>query len=129
MPQYFQGVMGTSAEGSGIRLRPVMGGLLAGLLPAEVVTQKIGAKLTIAAGFAVLGAGLGLGLAGDLGIRADIVERARDNRDDDRAGLGAAWARIGEVMALAGRDSADDEPDDQQHRSDAHYYLRERQAG
>ena len=32
-------------------------------------------------------------------------------------------------MPLAGRDRADDEPDDQQHRSDAHYYLRERQAG
>ena len=32
-------------------------------------------------------------------------------------------------MALAGRDSADDEPDDQQHSSDAHYYLREGQAG
>src|ERR1039457_2891993 len=70
-----------------------------------------------------------LGLARDLGIHAGIVERARDNRDDDRAGLGAAWARAGEVMSLAGRDRADDEPDDQQHRSDAHYYLRERQAG
>lgn len=63
MPQYFQGVMGTSPEGSGIRLLPVVGGLLAGLLPAAAVAKKIGAKLTIAAGFAVIGAGLGLGAA------------------------------------------------------------------
>ena len=63
MPQYFQGVIGTSPEGSGIRLLPVVGGLLAGLLPAAFIAKKIGAKLTIAAGFAVLGAGLGLGAA------------------------------------------------------------------
>lgn len=34
MPQYFQGVIGTSPEGSGIRLLPVVGGMLVGLLPA-----------------------------------------------------------------------------------------------
>jgi MFS transporter, DHA2 family, multidrug resistance protein len=63
MPQYFQGVLGASAEGSGIALLPMVGGLLAGLLPAAAVARKIGAKLTIAAGFAVLAAGLGLGAA------------------------------------------------------------------
>lgn len=61
LPQYFQGVMGTNAEGSGIRLLPVVGGLLVGLAPATLLAKCIGAKFTVAAGFAVLGAGLALG--------------------------------------------------------------------
>jgi MFS transporter, DHA2 family, multidrug resistance protein len=61
VPQYFQGVMGTSAEGSGIRLLPVVGGLMVGLLPAAQVVKRVGAKLTVASGFAVLGVALGLG--------------------------------------------------------------------
>jgi DHA2 family multidrug resistance protein-like MFS transporter len=63
MPQYFQGVLGTSAQGSGIRLLPVLGGMMAGLASAEAIARKVGAKLAIAAGFTVLGAGLGLGAA------------------------------------------------------------------
>ncbi len=61
LPQYFQGVMGTNAEGSGIRLLPVVGGLLVGVVPATVVARRIGSKLTVAAGFAILAAGLALG--------------------------------------------------------------------
>ena len=61
MPQYFQGVLGASAAGSGVRLVPVMAGLLGGLAPAEVIAGRAGAKVTVAAGFAVLGVGLGLG--------------------------------------------------------------------
>jgi len=61
MPQYFQGVMGTSPEGSGIRLLPAVGGLMAGLLPAAWLAKTIGPKLTIAAGFVVLAAGLSIG--------------------------------------------------------------------
>ena len=34
MPQYFQGVLGTSAMGSGLRLLPLVGGLMAGAVPA-----------------------------------------------------------------------------------------------
>jgi EmrB/QacA subfamily drug resistance transporter len=61
MPQYFQGVMGTSPEGSGIRLLPAVGGMLLGLLPSARLTKAIGAKLTAAAGFLVLAIGLGIG--------------------------------------------------------------------
>jgi MFS transporter, DHA2 family, multidrug resistance protein len=61
MPQYFQGVMGTSPEGSGVRLLPVVGGMLVGLLPAARIAKAIGAKLAVAAGFLVIGIGLGIG--------------------------------------------------------------------
>jgi len=61
MPQYFQGVVGTSPEGSGVRLLPVVGGMLVGLLPAAGLAKAIGAKLTVAAGFLVLGLGLAIG--------------------------------------------------------------------
>lgn len=61
MPQYFQGVMGTNAEGSGLRLLPVVGGLILGLLPAAAIARRIGAKLTVATGFTVIAAALCLG--------------------------------------------------------------------
>ncbi len=61
MPQYFQGVMGTSPEGSGVRLLPAVGGMLLGLLPSARIAKAIGTKLTASAGFLVLGIGLGIG--------------------------------------------------------------------
>jgi len=61
MPQYFQGVLGTSPEGSGVRLLPVVGGMLIGLLPASRLAKTIGAKLTVAGGFLILAIALGIG--------------------------------------------------------------------
>jgi DHA2 family multidrug resistance protein-like MFS transporter len=61
MPQYFQGVTGTTAMGSGLRLLPLIGGLMAGAVPAARVTRLVGAKVAVAAGFALLAAGLFLG--------------------------------------------------------------------
>ena len=43
MPQYFQGVMGTDPEGSGVRLLPAVGGILLGLIPPARVAKAIGA--------------------------------------------------------------------------------------
>jgi MFS transporter, DHA2 family, multidrug resistance protein len=61
LPQYFQGVLGTSAMGSGIRLLPLIGGVLVGALPASVIAKLVGTKLTVALGFAAVGVGLILG--------------------------------------------------------------------
>ncbi|HEU5423025.1 MAG TPA: MFS transporter [Nitrolancea sp.] len=66
MPQFFQGVLGTDAMGSGLRLLPLVGGLIAGALPADRVARRLGVKLTAALGFAVLAAGLLLGSATQL---------------------------------------------------------------
>jgi len=61
LPQYFQGVLGTSAIGSGLRLLPLVGGLIAGAVPADRIAGLAGAKVVVAAGFALFAAGLLLG--------------------------------------------------------------------
>jgi EmrB/QacA subfamily drug resistance transporter len=61
MPQYFQGVLGTDAMGSGLRLLPLVAGLMIGAIPAARVVQLVGAKVAVATGFAVLAVGLVLG--------------------------------------------------------------------
>lgn len=61
LPQYFQAVLGTDAMGSGLRLLPLIAGLVAGAIPADRVAARIGPKTTAAIGFALLATGLGLG--------------------------------------------------------------------
>ncbi len=58
MPQFFQGVLGTSPMGSGVRLLPLIGGLLAGAVTADRIVRLVGAKVAVAVGFAILAAGL-----------------------------------------------------------------------
>lgn len=60
-PQYFQGVLGTTAMGSGLRLLPLVGGVLIGAAPAAQVARFVGAKIAVAAGFALLAVGLTIG--------------------------------------------------------------------
>ena len=61
MPQYFQGILGTNAMGSGLRLLPLIGGLIVGAVPADRVAHLVGAKITVALGFVFLAAGMLLG--------------------------------------------------------------------
>ena len=61
MPQYFQGVLGTTAMGSGLRLLPLVAGLVVGAVPAARVVRLVGAKVAVAAGFVLLVVGLLLG--------------------------------------------------------------------
>lgn len=61
MPQYFQGVLGAGAMGSGVRLLPLIGGLIAGAVPADRIARVFGAKLAVGAGFAILALGLTVG--------------------------------------------------------------------
>ena len=73
MPQYFQGVLGTSAMGSGLRLLPLVAGLMIGALPAARAVQVVGAKVAVAAGFALLAAGLFLGSLTSVGSSSLFV--------------------------------------------------------
>lgn len=61
MPQYFQGVKGADAMGSGARLLPLIAGLVVGALPADRLARLIGAKLAVALGFVLVAAGMALG--------------------------------------------------------------------
>ena len=58
MPQFFQGVLGTSPMGSGLRLLPLIGGLLVGAVLADRIVRRVGAKVAVAVGFAILATGL-----------------------------------------------------------------------
>jgi EmrB/QacA subfamily drug resistance transporter len=67
MPQYFQGVLGSNAMGSGLRLLPLVGGLMVGALPAARVVRLVGAKAAVAVGFGLLAVGLFLGSTTSVG--------------------------------------------------------------
>jgi EmrB/QacA subfamily drug resistance transporter len=61
LPQYSQGVLGLDPEGSGVRLLPIIGGLILGAMPADRVAERIGGKITVATGFAITVVGLLIG--------------------------------------------------------------------
>ncbi|MEH6374650.1 MFS transporter [Streptomyces sp. KLMMK] len=61
IPLYFQSVLGVDSLGSGLRMLPMIGGLLVATNFLEGLRDKIGLKATLMIGFAVLAAGMGLG--------------------------------------------------------------------
>src|SRR6266545_3997881 len=58
VPQYFQAVVGTDALGAGLRLLPMIGGLIVGAALGDRLTRLAGAKVTVALGFALMAGGL-----------------------------------------------------------------------
>ena len=92
LPQFFQGVLGTDAMGSGLRLLPLIGGLIVGAVPADRIAHLVGAKITVALGFVLLAIGLLLGAT--TGVESSV-------------GFIAAWmAIVGAGMGLAMATSA-----------------------
>ncbi len=73
MPQYFQAVRGADALGSGLRLLPLVGGLIAGALTASALARAAGARLTVTLGFGLLGAGSLVGAATGTGSDSTFV--------------------------------------------------------
>jgi DHA2 family multidrug resistance protein-like MFS transporter len=63
MPQYFQAVQGDDAQTSGLRLLPLIGGLILGAVPASRVARLLGTRIAAAIGFAAIGIGAGVGAA------------------------------------------------------------------
>jgi len=57
-PQFFQAILGVDALGSGLRLLPLIGGLVIGTRVAERIGRKVGSGIVLAIGFDLLTAGL-----------------------------------------------------------------------
>jgi hypothetical protein len=55
LPQYFQGITGVDPMGSGVRLLPLIGGLILGAVPSALFIRWIGIKLVMSLGFVILG--------------------------------------------------------------------------
>jgi MFS transporter, DHA2 family, multidrug resistance protein len=78
-PQYFQDVRGATPLGSGLRLLPLVGGMLVGMVASGRLTSpaklpdggqgdpRVSAKLAVTAGFLVMAAGLAIGAGTGLG--------------------------------------------------------------
>ncbi|WP_167476895.1 MFS transporter [Nocardia arthritidis] len=66
MPQYYQAILGTDAMGSGLRLLPMVIGMLFGLSSAEKLAAAIGQKAAVGLGFALLAGGLCVGTLMDV---------------------------------------------------------------
>ncbi|MGH3877997.1 MAG: DHA2 family efflux MFS transporter permease subunit [Actinophytocola sp.] len=81
LPQYFQAMWDTDAFGTGLRLLPVIGGLLVGVQVGERLLAPLGEKAVVAAGFVLMAAGLLIGATAAVG---------------DGYGFAAGW------MAVAG---------------------------
>lgn len=64
LPQYFQAVFATgtnTALDTGLRLLPIVGGLLIGVQIADRLRPRMGAKVVVGAGFVLMTVGLALG--------------------------------------------------------------------
>ncbi|MCL2734032.1 MAG: MFS transporter [Actinomycetia bacterium] len=63
LPQYYQAVLGTDALGTGLRLLPLIGGLLVGASVVNKLPAQLGPRSVPALGFVLMGAGLFIGMA------------------------------------------------------------------
>jgi MFS transporter, DHA2 family, multidrug resistance protein len=73
LPQYLQGVVGLDPEASGVRLLPIIVGLVIGAVPADRIVERIGARVTVTTGFAITTGGLLLGATTAVGSSAWFV--------------------------------------------------------
>jgi MFS transporter, DHA2 family, multidrug resistance protein len=91
MPQYFQGVLGTDAMGSGVRLLPLIGGIVVGAGLVDRILRLLGAKITAALGFAVLAGAMLWGGQTQVGSSTGFIA----------AWMAVAGAGMGLVLATA----------------------------
>jgi predicted MFS family arabinose efflux permease len=109
LPQYLQAIMGVDAQGAGLRFLPTIAGMVIGAIPADRVAARLGPKITVAIGFAILTVGMAVGSAltttsGDgfiaaftfvVGVGAGLglataVSAAVVELSEERSGVGAA---------------------------------------
>ncbi|MFJ5719108.1 MFS transporter [Streptomyces sp. NPDC093149] len=82
LPGYLQAVLGHDAFGTGVRMLPMMGGLIVAAKAGAPVTQRFGARATVTAGLAVLA------FAAFLGSRTTV---------DSGYGFTALWLSVAGV--------------------------------
>jgi DHA2 family multidrug resistance protein-like MFS transporter len=61
LPQYLQAIEGLDAQATGLRLLPLILGLVVGALPSDRLAARLGSKVTVAIGFAICAAALAVG--------------------------------------------------------------------
>jgi EmrB/QacA subfamily drug resistance transporter len=61
VPQYLQEVRGNNAMQTGVKLLPLMAGLIVGARASEMIGRRVGAKVPVAGGMLLIAAGLVLG--------------------------------------------------------------------
>ncbi|MGV9883462.1 MFS transporter [Streptomyces sp. NPDC003006] len=79
LPQYLQAVLGNDAFGTGVRMLPMMGGLLVAAKGAEPVVRRFGSRAVISGGLVVLA------FAAILGSRTEV---------DSPYGFTALWLSV-----------------------------------
>jgi DHA2 family multidrug resistance protein-like MFS transporter len=84
---YLQVVMGNDAQGTGLRLIPMIGGLMLGAIPSDRLTARLGTKAMVAGGMVVTSAG--------------VVLLSRADVDTGYGMVAAALAVIGLGMGFA----------------------------
>ncbi|MET8809262.1 MFS transporter [Streptomyces sp. NPDC004546] len=65
VPQYLQAVLGNDSFGTGLRVLPLIGGLMAAATASEAVVPRLGARTVVPLGMLVMAAGLVLGATTD----------------------------------------------------------------
>ena len=61
MPQLWESVQGLDAQGAGVRLLPVIAGMVVAAVGADRIAARIGPRVTVMIGMLLLATGLGLG--------------------------------------------------------------------
>jgi EmrB/QacA subfamily drug resistance transporter len=94
VPTFYEAIVGVDPLGAGVRMLPIIGGLVVGVVLADRLTRPAGAKITVAWGFVLISLGLLLGAL---------------TRVDSGYGFAALWVTIvgaGLGFALPGAMSA-----------------------
>ena len=124
LPLYFQNVTGTDSMGTGLRLLPLVGGLMVGGLASEKAASRFGVRPVVTAGLLLLGSGLlilatvevgtgyglvasALGIAG-LGLGTSLapaMDTVLGELPEGKSGVGSALAstcrQVGAALSVA----------------------------
>jgi len=97
LPQYLQAVRGDDALDTGVRLLPLMAGLVVGTKLGEIVSARVGARIPVCLGLGVTAVGLALGALTTVGSGYGWVATWLSI-----TGVGVGWALTPAMDAVVG---------------------------